>query len=128
MIALGAGGPFGPATVVAGMLVGQTTVHAKNGFFAGKGGVEVGLLYSAAALAFAARGYGKFSVDHALGLDQKLRHPALTALALAGGLAAGYLVLGQRDLSPPEGTLATPSIPGGQRNGETSRLPSPTTS
>jgi putative oxidoreductase len=127
MIALGAGGPIGPATLITGMLVAQVTVHAKNGFFADKRGIEVPLLYSAAALAFAARGYGALSVDRGLGLDRKLRHPALTALALGGALAAGYAVLAQRDFSPPDGTLATPTIQGGQRNGEPSLRPSPTT-
>jgi putative oxidoreductase len=112
-IALGLGGPAGPAGVLSTMLVGQVTVHAKNGFFAQKGGIELGVVYAAAAVALASSGYGKLSLDHALGLDKKLRHPALTTLALAGGLAAGYLILGQRDHTPPAGTMATPTIAGG---------------
>jgi putative oxidoreductase len=120
MIALGLGGPIAPAIVLSGMIVAQTTVHAKNGFFAAKGGIEVGLLYASAALAFASSGYGDLSLDHALGLDEKLRHPAFTALALAGGIAAGYGVLGRRDAGPPPGTLATPTIQGGERNGAAS--------
>jgi putative oxidoreductase len=126
MIALGLGGPIGPAIVLSGMIVAQTTVHAKNGFFAGKNGIELGLLYASAALAFASSGYGDLSLDHALGLDEKLRHPAFTALALAAGIAAGYSVLGQRDTGPPEGTLATPTMKGGERNGSASSpQPSP---
>jgi putative oxidoreductase len=112
-IALGLGGAAGPAGVISSMLVAQTSVHAKNGFFAQNGGVELGVVYGSAALALASTGYGKLSLDHAFGLDEKFRHPALTLLALAGGVAAGYLILGQRDHTPPPGTMATPTIAGG---------------
>jgi putative oxidoreductase len=121
MIALGLGGPIGPAILLSGMIVAQTTVHAKNGFYAGKGGIELGLIYASAALAFASAGYGALSLDRAFGLHEKLRHPALTTLALAAAVAAGYGVLGKRDTSPPDGTLATPTIAGDrQSNGSAS--------
>jgi putative oxidoreductase len=116
MIALGFGGPIGPAIVLSGMLVAQETVHRKQGFFAAKGGVELGVIYSAGALALASAGYGAASVDRALGIDKTLRHPGITALALAGGVAVGYYILQQRDTSPPPGTLATPTIKG-EHNG-----------
>ena len=106
----------------------EATVHAKNGFFTAKGGIELGLLYASAALAFASSGYGDLSLDHALGLDEKLRHPAFTALALAAGIAAGYGVLGRRETGPPEGTLATPTIKGGERNGSSTAQRSPAAS
>jgi len=132
MIALGLGGPIGPAILLSGMIVAQNSVHRKNGFFAANNGVEVGLLYASAALAFASSGYGAVSLDHAFGLHEKLRHPAFTTLALAGAIAAGYLVLGERETGPPEGTLATPTIKGaerdGGRNGQSSPQPSPATS
>src|ERR1700727_1878409 len=41
LIALGLGGPIGPSMLISGMLVAQKSVHAKNGFFAQKGGIEV---------------------------------------------------------------------------------------
>jgi putative oxidoreductase len=116
MIALGVGGPLGPAGVISTMLVAAETVHKPNGFFAGKGGVEVNVLYSAGALALASAGYGALSVDHLFGLDRKLHHPVVTTLALAGGIAAAYLILGRRDLSPPPGTLAEPTIPGNREH------------
>ena len=120
MIALGLGGPLGPAGAVSTMLVAAETVHKPNGFFAGKGGVEVNVLYSAGALALASAGYGALSVDHLFGLDHKLHHPVITTLALAGGVAAAYLILAQRDMSPPAGTLAEPTIPGNrEQNGST---------
>lgn len=112
LIALGLGGPIGPAGVVSNMLVAQTTVHAKNGYFASKNGIELGTVYTAAALILASSGYGSLSLDAAFGADEKLRHPLLTTLALAGALAAGWMVLGQRDLSPPPGTLASPTFTG----------------
>ncbi|HEY0615001.1 MAG TPA: DoxX family protein [Candidatus Elarobacter sp.] len=119
LIALGLGGPVGPAILLSGMIVAQNTVHRPNGFFAAKNGIEVGVLYSAGALALASSGYGAISFDRALGLEGKLRHPFFTALALAAAIASGYAVLGQRDTGPAEGTLATPTIKGVERNGET---------
>ncbi len=95
LIAAGAGGPLGPALLLSTMVVAQTAVHAKNGYFAQGGGIELGVMYSTAALALATGGYGRFSVDHALSWT-KLREPGLTALILAGGVAGGLAVLAQR--------------------------------
>jgi putative oxidoreductase len=126
-IALGLGGPAGPAGVLSTMLVAQA-VHAKNGFFATKGGYELAFIYATAALALASSGYGKLSLDHALGLDEKLRHPALTTLAIAGGLAAGWLILSQRDHTPPDGTMATPTIAGARNGAVSGTTPQPAAS
>jgi putative oxidoreductase len=101
------------------MIVAQTTVHAKNGFFAGKNGIELGVLYAGAAVTFASSGYGDLSLDHLLGIDKTLRHPVITTLGLAAGIAGAFAVLAQRDMSPPPGTLATPTMTGA-RNGEPS--------
>jgi putative oxidoreductase len=120
LITLGLGGPLGPAGVISTMAVAAETVHKKNGFYAGQGGVELNLLYSAAALALASSGYGAISLDRALGLQPVFRHPVVTALALAGGILSALAVLGQRDNSPPDGTLATPTIKGSERNGSPS--------
>jgi putative oxidoreductase len=130
LIALGLGGPLGPAGVISTMIVAAETVHKPNGFFAGKGGIEVNVLYSAGALALASSGYGALSADRLFGLDKKLHHPVITTLGLAGGIAAAYLILAQRDVSPPEGTLAEPTIPGNrEHNGSTAgSTPSPAAS
>ncbi len=129
LIAAGFGGPLGPAGAVSTMIVAAETVHKKNGFFAGKGGVEVNVLYSAGALALASTGYGALSLDNLFGLDEKLHHPVVTTLALAGGVAAAYAILAQRDTSPPEGTLAQPTIPGNrEHNGAVAGTPSPAAS
>jgi putative oxidoreductase len=120
LIALGLGGPIGPAGVLSGMIVAAETVHKKNGYYAGQGGIELNVLYSVGALLLASSGYGALSFDRALGLHPTLRHPIVTTLALAAGVLSAYAILGQRDLSPPDGTLATPTIKGAERNGSPS--------
>jgi putative oxidoreductase len=122
LIALGLGGPIGPAGVVSNMIVAAETVHRPNGFYAAKNGVEVPFLYATGALALASSGYGDFSLDHLFGLDETLENDFFTALALAGGVAAAYLVLDRRDTSPPDGTLATPTIKG-EHNGQPAGSP-----
>ena len=110
MIALGAGGPIGPALLIANMIVAATSVHWKNGFFAQKGGIEVPVLYSAAALAFAATDFGGISLDAVLGSRKPLRNPYFTTLAIAGGVAGAIIALNGRDTTP-EGP-ATPTFRG----------------
>ena len=119
LIAAGLGGPIGPGLLISNMIVAQASVHAPNGFFAAKGGIELGVIYSAAALGFAASGYGGASFDAALGLDKKLGTPGFTALVLAGGAAAACYILGNRDLS--RGGPATPTF-----RGKNSPLPAAT--
>jgi putative oxidoreductase len=110
LIALGLGGPVGPSMLISGMLVAQKSVHAKNGFFAQKGGIEVPFVYSAAALTFAATDFGALSLDHVLGTREPLRNPYLLALTLAGGVAGALVVLNGRDTSPE--IPATPTFRG----------------
>jgi putative oxidoreductase len=110
MIALGVGGPIGPALLISNMMVAATSVHWKNGFFAQKNGIEVTVLYSAAALAFAATDFGGISIDAVLGSRKPLRDPYFTTLAIAGGLAGAIVVLTRRDTTP-EGP-ATPTFRG----------------
>jgi putative oxidoreductase len=110
LIAAGLGGPIGPAMLISNMIVAQASVHWPNGFFAQKGGVELGVLYSAAALSFAATDFGGISMDAVFGTREKLRDPYFTTLTLAGGIAAAVLILNSRDTSP-EGP-ATPTFRG----------------
>lgn len=123
LIAVGLGGPIGPAALIANQAVAGTSVHAKNGFFAADGGVEVNVLYSAAALAFASKGYGRLSLDAVIGAEKTLHHPVLKTLGLAAALAGAYAILGQRDLGPPPGTLATPTVSGREANGTSAPQP-----
>lgn len=95
-LALGIGGPLAPAGIISGMLVAAMSVHAKNGFFNAKNGYELSVVYAAAALAFASAGYGAFSLDRLFGLEKKVHRPVITALAVAGALAGGFMALSQR--------------------------------
>jgi putative oxidoreductase len=102
LLAAGLGGPLAPAAIVSVMVVAQSSVHAKNGFFAQKGGVELGVIYSAAAVAVAMSGYGRLSLDALLGLDEPLENDALVWATLAGGALVGVLTLAQREKPPLE--------------------------
>ena len=95
LIAAGLLGPIGPALVLSAMVVAAVTVHLKNGLFAQNGGIEVPLLYAAAAIAFALTGYGAYSLDVAFGLASAWT-PALIWTVLALGLAGGLGNLGLR--------------------------------
>jgi putative oxidoreductase len=110
LIALGAGGPIGPAMLISTMIVAQSSVHWKSGFFAQKGGIELGVVYGAAALAFAASDYGAISADGLLGLRERFKSPVLLALALAGAIAGAVVILEQRQTAPE--TPATPTYQG----------------
>ena len=102
LVALGLGGPLGPAGILSGMLAAGMSVHAKNGFFNSKSGIELNVIYSAAALAFASAGFGALSLDHALGLDRKLRNPLLTTLVVGGAVAGAMLALSRRQQQPAQ--------------------------
>jgi len=102
LTALGLGGPIGPLIVASTMLVAGRGVHAKNGFFMQKNGYELTSTYGIAALALAASGPGRFSLDAAFGWDETLRKPWVLAVGIAGALAAGLTVLARQspDVQP----------------------------
>lgn len=96
LVALGLGGPLGPAGIMSGMLAAGMTVHGKNGFFNSKSGVELNVIYSAAALALASAGFGAFSLDRVFGLDRKLQNPVVTTLVVGGAVAGAMFALSRR--------------------------------
>lgn len=83
-IVAGAGTPVAAAAVVGTMAVAARSVHLPNGFFITSEGWEYVTNLAVAAIALAAIGPGKWSVDRAFGLDTKLT--ANQAAAVAGGL------------------------------------------
>ena len=89
LIALGLLGPVGPALVLSVMIVAAVSVHWEKGLFAGTNGIEVPLLYSAAAVALALIGPGPFSLDAVLGIDHTWT-PALKTAALRPVLWVGW--------------------------------------
>ncbi|MGB8267531.1 MAG: DoxX family protein [Candidatus Velthaea sp.] len=98
---LGLGGPIGPLTLLSTMIVAGRGAHANNGFFAQQGGFELTSAYGTAALGLAASGPGRYSLDTALGWDERLEKPWVLALGIAGALVGAYAILGQRSPSPP---------------------------
>ena len=68
LVAMGFGGPIGPAFVVSVMIVAVVSVHWGHGLFAATNGIEVPLLYAANAAALAFTGPGRYSVDALFGL------------------------------------------------------------
>ena len=86
LIAFGLLGPVGPAMVLGVMIVAAVTVHWSNGIFSQNNGIEVPLLFAAAAVALALIGYGPFSLDSILGFDQ-----LFTQNVRLGVIAAGII-------------------------------------
>src|SRR6185369_14156924 len=83
LLALGFLGPVGPALVLSVMIVAAVTVHW-HGIFAASNGVEIPLLYAAAAVALAFTGPGAVSLDALLGL-QSLTAPLIASVVLIAG-------------------------------------------
>lgn len=68
LIALGFLGPIGPALLLSVMVVAVITVHYRNGLLATSNGSELPLLYVVVAVGLAFAGFGRYSLDAALGI------------------------------------------------------------
>ena len=99
LLAFGLLGPIGPAMVIAVMIVAAVTVHLQNGLFAMKNGVELPLLFAAAAVSFALAGFGPYSLDAVTGLSA-LWTPKLTLIVLSLGVVGGIANLMIRRPAP----------------------------
>ena len=95
LLAVGLLGPVGPALIVSVMIVAAVTVHWAHGLFAQNNGIEVPLLYGAAAATLALTGPGLYSLDAALGLAS-LWTPAIAWSVLALGALGGVANLALR--------------------------------
>ena len=87
LVALGLFGPVGPALVISVMIVAAITVHWGKGLLGN--GIELPLLYAAAAFGLALTGPGSFSLDAWLGIT-RLWTPAVTWLVIALGIIGGF--------------------------------------
>ena len=88
LIASGFLGPVGPALMLSVMIVAAISVHWQNGLFSMSNGIELPLLYAAAAAALALTGPGTYSLDGLLGLSS-LWTPGLAWSALGLGILGG---------------------------------------
>jgi len=89
--ALGIVTPLAAYGMVVVMLMAIATVHWKNGFWSTSGGYEFNLAILTVAVAVAATGPGRFSIDRALGWDDNLSGlwwgvGVLAAAAVTAGL------------------------------------------
>ena len=72
LLALGLATPFAAFAIASVMVTAVALVHWKNGFWVGKGGYEFNLLIYAGAVALAATGGMRFSLDNAIGIADNL--------------------------------------------------------
>ena len=99
LVAVGLGGPIGPALMVSVMIVAVVSVHWVHGLFAATNGIEVPLLYAAGAAALAFTGSGRYSVDALLGLtSMSTAANAGIALGLAAAGAIANLAVRQSEV------------------------------
>jgi len=98
LVAAGFLGPIGPALVLSVMIVAALSVHAQHGLFAANNGIEVPLLYGAAAIALGLTGPGGYSLDAATGLAS-VWTPAIAWSVLVVGAIGGVLNLAVRRTS-----------------------------
>jgi putative oxidoreductase len=78
---------FAGAAAVGLMVVAYATVHRFNGFFIVKEGWEYVASIAVVGIAIAMLGPGEWSLDHAVGIDDKL--DGWVGLAIAAGLGIG---------------------------------------
>jgi putative oxidoreductase len=92
LFALGLLTPFAALGMTTAMLVAIATVHWRNGFWNGQQGYEFNLSLIAAAVAVAATGPGRFSLDRLIGWDGSLSG-LWWGLGVLGGAALAALVV-----------------------------------
>jgi putative oxidoreductase len=101
LFALGLLTPFAALAMTSSMLVAIVSVHWKNGFWSGKQGYEFNLALTAAAVAVAAMGPGRLSLDRALGWDDNLSGLWWGVGVLAVAAATAGVVLTALRTTPP---------------------------
>jgi putative oxidoreductase len=99
LVALGLFGAVAAAAITSVMIVAIVTVHWGHGLLATSNGIQLPLLYIAAALALALTGPGAYSLDAWLGLGAWWT-PPLTGTVLAAGVVGGFASLGMRRPAP----------------------------
>lgn len=93
LFALGLLTPFAAVAMASAMVVAVGSVHWQNGFFNGNKGYEFNLALFAVAIAVAATGPQRFSIDNAVGWDDNLSGLWWGVGALGVALLAGAFIL-----------------------------------
>jgi putative oxidoreductase len=98
LIATGLLTPLAALAIAVVMLNAIATVHWRNGFWNSAGGYEFNLLVLAAAVAIAASGPGRFSLDALIGWDGNISGLwwGVGVLGLSALVAAATLTVGRR--------------------------------
>ena len=100
-LALGLAMPLAGAALIGTMVTAIRTVHFKNGPWNGNGGYEFNLVLWAVAVAIAATGPGRFSLDGALDWVDNLTGLWWGVGVLVASLVAGIAVLALREAQLP---------------------------
>ena len=110
LVTLGLLNGLGAMAFVGLMTVAALTDHRGKGYFIFKGGAEYVVLVGIVAVALAVVGPGRWSLDHAFGLD--LAGLGWGVIALVGGVAAaaGLLVTFYRPNAAQGGRVTTPDV------------------
>ncbi|MEU1180795.1 DoxX family protein [Streptomyces sp. NPDC005820] len=103
-IALGTAGPLPAAAAVGLMTVAARTDHRGKGFFVFKGGWEYVGVVGGAAVALAALGHGRYSLDGLLHRERAGAGAALLAAGLGTASAAALLAACYRPRPQPDET------------------------
>jgi len=101
LFALGLLTPFAALAMASVMVVAVGTVHWKNGLWATNGGYELNLVLWTVAIAVAASGPGRFSLDAAFGWVDNLAGVWWGVGVLAVSLLGGLVVLSLREQQLP---------------------------
>lgn len=105
LLALGLVTPLAALAVASVMVVAIGSVHWRNGLFNTEGGYEYPLVIVAAAVALAATGPGRFSLDRLIGWDGQISGLWWGVGVLVAAVAGGLLVVATREVQPePEAT------------------------
>jgi putative oxidoreductase len=113
LLATGLLTPLAAFALAVVMLNAIAVVHWRNGFWSAKGGYEFNLLILAAAIAIAATGAGRFSLDALIGWADNVSGLWWAAgVAASGALVSGAtLTVGRRAAAAPDVRAAAPDAP-----------------
>lgn len=96
LLATGLATPLAASSLIGVMTTAIRKVHAPNGVWNSNGGYEYNLVLIVALAVLAEAGPGKWSLDHALGIERKGTRWALSSAALGVATSFATTTLGRR--------------------------------